>query len=114
MLEISESLKGIRERMNAACLRVSRDPASVHLIAVSKTFSIGDIQEAIDAGQHVFGESRQQEAAPKIEGLSNQIEWHCIGRVQSNKVRKILPLFKYVHAVDSLKLAVYIDGVAAD
>ena len=114
MLEISESLKGIRERMNAACLRVSRDPASVHLIAVSKTFSIGDIQEAIDAGQHVFGESRQQEAAPKIEGLSNQIEWHFIGRVQSNKVRKILPLFKYVHAVDSLKLAVYIDGVAAD
>ncbi len=114
MLEISENLRKIRERMNSACLRVGRDPVSVQLIAVSKTFPTSDIQEAINAGQNIFGESRQQEAAPKIEVLPSEVEWHFIGRVQSNKVRKILPLFDYVHAVDSLKLAVYIDGVAAD
>lgn len=114
MLEVSENLREIRERMDSACLRVGRDPVSVQLIAVSKTFPASDIQEAIHAGQNIFGESRQQEAAPKIEALPSEVEWHFIGRVQSNKVRKILPLFDYVHAVDSLKLAVYIDGVAAD
>ncbi len=114
MLEISENLIRIRERMNAACLRVGRDAASVQLIAVSKTFPVVDIQEAVDAGQNIFGESRLQEAAPKIEGLASELEWHFIGRVQSNKVRKILPLFDYVHAVDSFKLATYIDGVAMD
>lgn len=114
MSEISENLREIRERMNSACLRAGRELATIELIAVSKTFPVSDIQAAIDAGQKIFGESRQQEAAPKIESLSRDIEWHFIGRVQSNKVRKILPLFHYVHAVDSLKLATYIDGVAAD
>ena len=114
MLEISENLRGIRERMNSACLRAGRDPASVHLIAVSKTFPVGDIREAIDAGQQAFGESRLQEAAPKIEALSRKAEWHFIGRVQSNKVRKILSCFDYVHALDSLKLACHMDGVAAE
>lgn len=114
MLEISENLTIIRERIKAACQKAGRDSASVRLIAVSKTFPSSDIQEAIDAGQKVFGESRLQEAAPKIESLSKEIEWHFIGRVQSNKVRKILPLFHYVHAVDSLKLAGYMDGVAAE
>ena len=114
MLEISENLTSIRDRMNAACLKAGRDPALVQLIAVSKTFPASDIQAAIDAGQNVFGESRLQEAAPKIESLSSAIEWHFIGRVQSNKVRKILSLFDYVHAVDSRKLAIYMDSVAAD
>jgi pyridoxal phosphate enzyme (YggS family) len=114
MLEISENLTIIREKMDAACLRVSRDSTSVQLIAVSKTFPVIDIQEAVDAGQNIFGESRLQEAAPKIEALASELEWHFIGRVQSNKVRKILPLFDYVHAVDALKLATYIDGIAMD
>lgn len=114
MLEISENLTVIRNRIRAACSRVGRDPESVQLIAVSKTFPVGDIREALDAGQHLFGESRLQEAAPKISDLPSGIEWHFIGRVQSNKVRKILPLFHYIHAVDSLKLAVYIDSVAAE
>jgi pyridoxal phosphate enzyme (YggS family) len=114
MLEISENLIRIRERIYSACLRVGRDAASVQLIAVSKTFPVVDIQEAVDAGQNIFGESRLQEAAPKIEGFASELEWHFIGRVQSNKVRKILPLFDYVHAVDSFKLATYIDGVAMD
>ncbi len=114
MLEISDNLTIIREKIDAACLRVSRDAASVQLIAVSKTFPVIDIQEAVDAGQCIFGESRLQEAVPKIIALASEIEWHFIGRLQSNKVRKILPLFDYIHAVDSFKLATYIDGIAMD
>jgi hypothetical protein len=86
----------------------------VALIAVSKTFPAEDISAAVNAGQKLFGESRIQEAAPKVEALPGGLEWHFIGRVQRNKVRKILPLFQYVHAVDSLKLVSYIDGVAGD
>lgn len=114
MSEIAKHLSEIVERIEAACLKVGRDPRGVELIAVSKTFPVGDVAEAIEAGQKDFGESRLQEAAPKIETLGRTVAWHFIGRLQSNKVRKILPLFDFVHAVDSLKIAAYINGVAKD
>lgn len=114
MSGIGANLREIRERLGRACVRTGRDVSSVHLVAVSKTFPASDILEAIDAGQRCFGESKLQEAGPKIAELPAGLEWHFIGRVQRNKVRKILPLFGCVHAVDSLKLAVYMDGVAKD
>lgn len=114
MSEIAENLREIREKIGAACMRSGRDVGSVELIAVSKTFPAEDIASAVDAGQRVFGESRQQEAAPKIQQLPTGLDWHFIGRVQSNKVRKILPLFGFVHAVDSLDLAETMDRVAGE
>ncbi len=114
MSGIPEQLERIRERVRHACARVGRNPSSVHLVAVSKTFPAADILEAISAGQQCFGESKLQEAEPKIVGLPTGLDWHFIGRVQRNKVRKILPLFRCIHAVDSLKLAVYMDGVASE
>jgi len=111
---IENQLQDIRDRISKACSRSQRDPSEVQLIAVSKTFPEADIQVAVNLGQVLFGESRLQEAAPKVEALADHLEWHFIGRVQRNKVRKILPLFHTVHAVDSLKLAVYMDGVAKD
>jgi pyridoxal phosphate enzyme (YggS family) len=114
MSGIAENLCEIREKIAAACMRVGRNIGSVELIAVSKTFAAEDIVSAIDAGQRVFGESRQQEAAPKIQQLPAGLEWHFIGRVQSNKVRKILPLFGFVHAVDSLDLAEIMDRIAGE
>jgi pyridoxal phosphate enzyme (YggS family) len=114
MSGISDQLSGIVGRIDAACLAAGRDPGSVALVAVSKTFPAQDILEAVAAGQVIFGESRLQEAEPKIRELPGDLEWHFIGRVQRNKVRKILALFPYVHAVDSLRLAEYMDGVAAD
>ncbi len=114
MGEVADNLKEIRERMLAACGRVGRDPSSVELVAVSKTFPAEAVREAIDAGQTVFGESRQQEAEPKLAMLPENLCWHFIGRVQRNKVRKILPLFDVVHAVDSLRLASHLDTVAGD
>lgn len=114
MSAIGTQLDGIRARIAAACSRSGRIPDDVKLVAVSKTFPAEDIREAFDLGQMRFGESRLQEAEPKVAALPNELEWHFIGRVQRNKVRKILPHFPYIHAVDSIKLATHIDGVAAD
>lgn len=110
MCEVKKQLAEICNQVSAA----AKGRKNVELIAVSKTFPASDIQIAFDAGQRVFGESRLQEAEQKVSELPAEIEWHFIGRVQRNKVRKILPLFPYIHAVDSMKLAAYIDGVAKD
>lgn len=114
MSEISENLGEIRLRIAAACARSNRDASSVELIAVSKTFPADAVREAAAAGQRIFGESRLQEAESKIESLPGSLHWHFIGRVQRNKVRKILPLFEVVHAVDSLRLALYADEIAKE
>ena len=114
MSEVASQLAGIRQRISEACSRAGREDGDVTLVAVSKTFPSDSIQEAVDVGQSVFGESRFQEAEPKVLELPEGLEWHFIGGVQRNKVRKILPHFRCVHAIDSLKLAKYTDGVAKD
>ena len=114
MSDIAANLAGITQRIHAACHKVGRDPASVELIAVSKTFPAEDVRTAMDAGQQVFGESRLQEAEAKIDLLPASLHWHFIGRVQRNKVRKILPRFEVIHAIDSLRLALYTDEIAKE
>lgn len=114
MSVIGLQLSEISGRIGAACSVAGRDSGSVSLVAVSKTFPAGDVLDALSAGHRVFGESRLQEAEPKIRELPGDLEWHFIGRVQRNKVRKILPLFGFIHAVDSLRLAEYMDGVASE
>ena len=81
---------------------------------MSKTFPAEAVREAYDAGQRAFGESRQQEAAPKIEVLPSDIRWHFIGGLQRNKVRKVVAGFGCIHSVDSLRLAEYLDRVAGE
>ncbi len=114
MSEISENLGGIQQAIAAACTRSGRDRGSVRLIAVSKTFPAEAIREAVAAGQRVFGESKFQEAEGKIAVLPDSLEWHFIGRVQRNKVRKLLESFSVIHGIDSLKLATVADGVARE
>lgn len=79
-------------------------PQSVRLVAVSKTKPMGDIQEAYDWGQRIFGENKVQELADKYEALPKDIEWHMIGHLQTNKVKYIASFVSLIHAVDSLKL----------
>lgn len=114
MSETADNLMEVRERIAAACSRAGREPDTVELVAVSKTFPADSVREAMEAGQMVFGESRLQEALPKIDVLPAALRWHFIGRVQRNKVRKILPVFGVIHAVDSLRLASYADEVARE
>ena len=111
---IAANLARVNARIAEACRRRGRDPAGVELIAVSKTFPAEAVREAMEAGQTIFGESRLQEAEPKIPLLPASSRWHFIGRVQRNKVRRMLPVFEAVHGVDSLRLATYMDGVAAE
>lgn len=114
MAGVADNLMAVRERIEAACCRAGRAGDSVELIAVSKTIPGELIREAVAAGQTLFGESRQQEAAAKIAVLPGSLRWHFIGRVQSNKVRKLLPAFEAIHAIDSLRLATLTDELAAE
>jgi pyridoxal phosphate enzyme (YggS family) len=98
---IEDSLKQVQRRIKA----VDRNQ-QVTLIAVSKTRPASDLQQAIDAGQRHFGENYLQEALDKIQILKNQdLIWHFIGAIQSNKTQQIAQNFDWVHSVDGLKIA---------
>ena len=114
MSDLSERLAALRGRIDKACASAGRDAAEVSLLAVSKTFPVEAVREAYDAGQRIFGESRQQEAAPKIAAMPTGIDWHFIGGLQRNKVRKVLGDFGWIHSVDSLRLLEAIDRVAGE
>ncbi len=106
MSPIQARLAALQQRINAAMQQYARPAGSVQLLAVSKTRPAEDIREAFSAGQHRFGESYLQEAIDKIEQLQDiDIEWHFIGRVQSNKTKLIAENFHWVHSVDTLKQA---------
>ena len=113
MSTVATRLSEIREQIAAAARAAGRDPASVQLCAVSKTFPAAAVQEAMDAGQTLFGENRTQEAMAKIPQLP-PARWHLIGHLQSNKVRKILPLVEMIQSVDSADLARDISRIACE
>ncbi len=114
MSEIAENLLEVSGRVSAACMLAGREAGSVELVAVSKTFPVEAVRDAFEAGHFHFGESRIQEAEPKIAALPGSLHWHFIGRVQRNKVRKLLQNFEVIHAIDSLRLAAYTDEIARE
>jgi len=89
---------------NIRTLKNETVPIKVSLIAVSKTKTVADIQQAYDAGQRLFGENMVQELMEKHELLPADIQWHLIGHLQSNKVKYIAPFISMIQSVDSLKL----------
>lgn len=91
---IAENLKKIKKNL----------PKEVTLVAVSKTKSKAEIMEAYEAGQRIFGENKVQEMTAKQKELPNDIEWHMIGHLQTNKVKYIAPFVHLIHAVDRMKL----------
>lgn len=100
-MSVARNISHIRDRIARACESVNRDPAEITLIAVSKTFSTEDIKQAYETGHRHFGESRLQEAQPKIEALPIDIQWHFVGHLQSNKAKKVAQLFQVIHTLDS-------------
>jgi pyridoxal phosphate enzyme (YggS family) len=114
MSTIADRLTGIRARIERAARSAGRDPSSIQLVAVSKTFPLAAVREAYSAGQRVFGENRIQEALEKIEASSDlAIQWHLLGHVQSNKARKVA-VFATVESVDSVDLLKKIDAAAVE
>lgn len=102
---IAEQLQEVRQEIQNACRRSNRNPEEVTLIAVSKTKPVSMIEEAIAAGQTVFGENKVQELCSKYEVLPQNLHWHLIGHLQRNKVKYIADKAELIHSVDSLRLA---------
>jgi pyridoxal phosphate enzyme (YggS family) len=106
MNQIPEKLIQIRERIRGAARACGRSPDEITLLAVSKTKPASDVLAAYKAGQREFGENYLQDALPKIQAICEPgIEWHFIGRVQSNKTAEISRHFSWVHGLDRLKHA---------
>ncbi len=106
MIDIKHQLNHLQRSIIDAAQQCARDPANIRLIAVSKTRSIIEIQQAISAGQRDFGENYIQEAVEKIQTIDNQkLCWHFIGPIQANKTKAIAENFDWVHSVDRLKIA---------
>ena len=111
MSHIAENLEVVKGRVAEAAARSGR---KVGLLVVSKTWPVEVVSEAVDAGQVLFGENRLQEGEEKIPNLPDDLEWHFIGGLQRNKIRKVLPLFPVIHSISSMKLARFTDRVAGE
>ena len=102
-MSVVENLKKIESQL----------PEGVKLVAVSKTYPAENILEAYNAGQRLFGENKPQEMTAKHAELPEDIEWHMIGNLQTNKVRMIIPYVAMIESVSSLRLLETIDKEAA-
>lgn len=113
MSSIADRLTEVRARIDAAARSIGRDPATVRLVAVSKTFPLALVREAYAAGHRDFGENRVQEALEKIHQSADiAIRWHLLGHLQSNKARHA-GVFAMIHSVDSIELLKKIEASAA-
>ena len=111
--EIAERRDALEHRLRDAAEAAGRDPDGFRIVAVTKTFPVDVCRAALDAGLAILGENRVQEALPKIAELPDA-EWHLVGHLQSNKVRRAVAAFATIHSVDSVPLLRRIDTVAHD
>ena len=110
-------LADIRARIGRACDRSNRDPSSVRLVAISKTYSADHVRAVAEAGQVDFGENKVQEALAKIDQTTDlSLRWHLVGHLQSNKAKKAGARFDVVHSIDDVALIAKLDeaAIAAD
>ena len=104
-MTIREHLQEIRIQMEESCRKAGRDPKEVTLIAVSKTKPVDMLQEAYQAGARQFGENKVQELLGKIPQMPQDVDWHLIGHLQTNKVKGVIGKTSLIHSVDSVTLA---------
>jgi hypothetical protein len=114
-MSVPSRLSEVRARIDAAARGAGRDPSTVRLVAVSKTFPIDAVREAYAAGQRDFGENRVQEALEKISASPDlAVRWHLLGHLQTNKARKAAPAFAMIQSVDGVDLLRKLDAAAAE
>jgi PLP dependent protein len=112
---IGDNVRGVYDRLRRAALAAGRREDSIRLVAATKSVSLEAIREGLAAGLNILGESRLQEALPKIEALRGEpVRWHFIGRLQRRKVRSMVGQFDLIHSVDTLELAQEIERRAKD
>ena len=113
--QLRKNIDAVRKRIRDAAERSGRIPDNIKLVAVSKTHPADTIRAAIDAGLHVFGENKVQEAEEKIEAIGRDgAEWHLIGHLQSNKARRAVQLFDVIESVDSIDLAARLERICRE
>jgi len=106
MVSIKDRLNLLWERIEKTCDRLGRSPSEIKLVAISKTFPPEAIREVVLLGIKSIGENRVQEALLKREALRDlDIEWHMVGYLQRNKVKKALQIFDFIQSLDRLSLA---------
>lgn len=113
MSVLSVNLRSVEARVAAACERAGRERREVTLVAVSKTKPVSMLEEIYSCGVRDFGENKVQEICAKQPVLPDDIKWHMIGHLQTNKVRQVIDKACLIHSVDSLKLAQVIEKEAA-
>ena len=102
---IADNLQIVRRNIYATAERCGRDPQKIRLVAVTKTFPVTVMKEAMASGQFLFGENYIQEAEKKYAELDDQVQLHFIGHLQSNKAHIAARIFRMIETVDRLKLA---------
>ncbi|MGI8467832.1 MAG: YggS family pyridoxal phosphate-dependent enzyme [Pyrinomonadaceae bacterium] len=112
---LRENLADVKKRIEAAANRAGRNPYEIKLIAVGKTHPVEVLREAIEAGMKIFGENKVREAESKIAELGREnLEWHLIGHLQSNKARRAAQLFDVIHTLDSIELAERLERICIE
>lgn len=109
---ILKNIDDIKKNIDAAAKRAGRNPEDILLLAVSKTVDVPRIKVAVDCGLTSLGENRVQEIMEKYEPMGENIKWHLIGHLQTNKVKYIIDKVELIHSVESIKLAEEIDKQA--
>lgn len=102
MINVKENIRKLQDSL----------PKGVGLVSVSKFHPVELLREAYDAGQRIFGESRAQELLQKVGQMPDDVKWHFIGHLQTNKVRAIVPYVAMIHSIDSEKLLRVVDSEA--
>jgi pyridoxal phosphate enzyme (YggS family) len=114
MTHVRDNCLRVFDRIHNTAIRVGRDPASIRLIAVTKTVSPENIRVAAECGIRDVGENRLQEALPKIQTLADLgLTWHFIGHLQTNKAKKVVESFNWVQCVDRIELANKLNDVVS-
>lgn len=111
-MNIYDNYKSIIDSIHEKAIKCSRNPQSIKVVAVSKTFSAETVQDAINSGIMLLGENKIQEAKNKIPLLTGDFEFHMVGHLQSNKSKDAVKLFSMIHSIDSLSTAVKLDREA--
>lgn len=104
-MSIAANLEVINARIHKAAEAIGRKPETIKLVTVTKTVSVEKIEEALACGVKAIGENRVQEAKSKYTRLPDNLEWHLIGSLQTNKVKDVIPIFSWIHSVDRKNLA---------
>ncbi len=110
---IRDAIADVSERIDAACKRAGRNPEEVTLIAVSKTMPVEALREAMACGMTEFGENRPQELRDKQAEITEPLNWHMIGSLQTNKLKYVIGKTTLIHSVDSVHLAQAIEEMSA-